>query len=376
METKETETLTFFDFPIEQFADRSTRWLLENEENVRGLLEIVAEHLVGYIDFSQLSQINRSFIPDNLREQESDIVYSVPFRSESETEELLIYILIEHQSTVDVAMGFRVLFYMTQIWDFQRREWESSGVARSQWRLRPIIPIVFYTGEQRWQTPLTLSAVMDLPDVLSEFVPKFETLFLSVKDTDAVELTRTDHPFGWLLTVVQKEHADREELRAALLEAVRHIDTLDEEKSQQWRRAIFYLYLLILHRRPSEEHEELKTLVHQQIQETSRREEGETMAQTMAEYLIEEGERRGERRGVEEGERRGERRGETQAKREAVLKLLRLRFDTVPEFITSRITSIRSLSRLDSLFEKAVIAQTLDDIDFEGDESSNGADNG
>ena len=50
---------------------------------------------------------------------------------------------------------------------------------------------------------------------------------------------------------------------------------LDEAKAHQWRRAIFYLYLLILHRRPSEEHEELKTLVHQQIQETSRREEGE-----------------------------------------------------------------------------------------------------
>ena len=376
METRETETLTFFDFPIEQFADRSTRWLLEDEENVRGLLEIVAEHLVGRLDFSQLSQINRSFIPDNLREQESDIVYSVPFRSESKTEELLIYILIEHQSTVDVTMGFRMLFYMTQIWDFQRREWESSNVPKSQWRLRPIIPIVFYTGEQSWQTPLTLSAMMDLPDMLSEFVPKFETLFLSVKDTEAVELTRTDHPFGWLLTVVQKEYAEREELRAALMAAVSHIDTLDEEKAHQWRRAIFYLYLLILHRRPSEEHEELKTLVHQQIQETSRREEGETMAQTMAEYLIEEGERRGERRGIEEGERRGERRGETQAKREAVLKLLRLRFDTVPEFITSRLTSIRSLSRLDSLFEKAVIAQTLDDIDWEGDESNNGADNG
>ena len=143
MKIRETEALTFFDFPIEQFADRSTRWLLEDEENVRGLLEIVAAHLVGRLDFGQLSQINRSFIPDNLREQESDIVYSVPFRSESETEDLLIYILIEHQSTVDVAMGFRVLFYMTQIWDFQRREWESGNVPRSQWRLRPIIPIVF-----------------------------------------------------------------------------------------------------------------------------------------------------------------------------------------------------------------------------------------
>ena len=348
MESKETETLTFFDFPIEQFADRSTRWLLEDKENVRGLLEIVAEHLVGHLDFSQLSHINRSFIPDNLREQESDLVYSVPFHSESKTEELLIYILIEHQSTVDVTMGFRVLFYMTQIWDFQRREWESNNVPRSQWRLRPIIPIVFYTGEQRWQTPLTLSAVMDLPDVLSEFVPTFETLFLSVKDTDATELTRTDHPFGWLLTVVQKEHADREEIRIALMEAVAHIDTLDQEKAQQWRRAIFYLYLLILHRRPNEEHDELQTLVHQQIQETSRREEGETMAQTMAEYLIEQGEER----------------GQTQAKRDAVLKLLRLRFDTVPESVSSRITSIRSLSRLDSLFEKAATVETLDDIDW------------
>ena len=212
---------------------------------------------------------------------------------------------------------------------------------------------------------------MDLPDVLSEFVPKFETLFLSVKDTEAVELTRTDHPFGWLLTVVQKEHAEREELRAALLEAVSHIDTLDEAKAHQWWRAIFYLYLLILHRRPSEEHEELKTLVHQQIQETSRREEGATMAQTMAEYLMEQGQKLGEER----GEKRGEKRGETQAKREAVLKLLRFRFDTVPESVARRISAMRSLSRLDSLFEEVLAAQTLDDIDWEGTGKNNGADN-
>ena len=73
------------------------------------------------------------------------------------------------------------------------------------------------------------------------------------------------------------------------------------------------------------------------------------MAQTMAEYLIEQGERR----------------GETQAKREAVLKLLRIRFDSVPESVASRITSIRSLSRLDTLFDRVATAKTLDDIDWE-----------
>ena len=73
------------------------------------------------------------------------------------------------------------------------------------------------------------------------------------------------------------------------------------------------------------------------------------MAQTMAEHLIEQGETR----------------GRTQAKREDILKLLRLRFDTVPEFVTNKISLIGSLSRLDSLFEKAATAQTLDDIDWE-----------
>ena len=148
METKEIEELAFFDFPIEQFADRSTRWLLENKENVRGMLEIIAEHLVVHLDFSQLVHINRSFIPDNLREQESDIVYSVPFHSESEAEELLIYILIEHQSTIDLTMGFRVLFYMTQIWDFQRREWNQTTFLKVR-GVFVLLSLLYFTPESR-----------------------------------------------------------------------------------------------------------------------------------------------------------------------------------------------------------------------------------
>lgn len=233
MQTKDTEILDFFDFPIEHFPDRSTRWLLEDKENVRGLLEIVADHLVSHLDFNQLVHVNRSFIPDNLRAQESDLVYTVPFRGKSETQELLIYILIEHQSTVDTTMGFRMLFYMTQIWDFQRRGWESNNIPKSQWNFRPIIPIVFYTGEQKWQTPVSLTARMDLPDVLYEFIPKFGVLFLSVKDADAADLTRNNHPLGWLLTVLQKEQSGKEEMCTALIEAVAHINTLDEEKRQQ-----------------------------------------------------------------------------------------------------------------------------------------------
>ena len=180
METRETDILNIFDFPIYHFPDRSARWLLQDKENVRGLIEIVAEQIAAHIDFNRLTQHNRSLISDTLREQESDLIFSVPFYSGSETDELIIYILIEHQSTVDPTMGFRVLFYMTQIWDAQRRRWESDKVPKSERRLRPILPIVFYTGSQRWTSPLSLNSMMEIPAALSRFVPTFETLLLEV----------------------------------------------------------------------------------------------------------------------------------------------------------------------------------------------------
>jgi UDP-N-acetylglucosamine transferase subunit ALG13 len=88
----------------------------------------------------------------------------------------------------------------------------------------------------------------------------------------------------------------------------------------------------------------LSTLVDQHIQQASDREEVEVMAQTMAEHLIEQ--------------------GETRAKQEALLKLIRFQFESVPESVTNEITLIQSLARLDSLFERVLNAQTLDEIDW------------
>ena len=341
--TQEPEILSFFDTPLDPFPDRSTRWLFENKEYVRDLVEILASELVERIDFSRLSQINKSFISDTLREQQADLVFKVPFQTESGTDELFIYILIEHQSTVDPIMGFRVLFYMMQIWDSQRRGWETDNVPKSQWRFRPILPIVYYTGERRWSNPLTLDAIMDIPDVLTRFVPKFDTLFLSVNETETAALKETDHPLGWLLTVLQKENADKETLSTAMLEVVSYLEALDETKAPQRRKAFAYLVLLILHRRPTEEHKELITLIEQHAHDM----EVENMAQSIIDISIEQG--------IEQGIEK--------TKREDIIKLLEIKFETLPETITKKINGIQDHSRLNSLFEKAATIDTLDDFD-------------
>ena len=350
METKETDILNLFDFPIHHFPDRSIRWLLQDRENVRGLVEIVADELAAQIDFSRLTQLNTSFVSETLREQESDLIFRVPFHSESERDELIVYILIEHQSTVDVSMGFRVLAYMMQIWDVQRREWESEEVPKGEWRLRPILPIVFYTGSQRWNVPLSLRGLMEIPSVLSRFVPAFEILFLSVKETDVSDLTRSDHPFGWLLTVLQQEHSDIETLRSALQQAITHLSKLDAVHSDQLRRTIGYLLLLILHRRPSEEHTGLITILDERMLGM----EVATMAEAMTGTISEQAYERGMEQGIEQGETRG--------KRAAIFKLLQRKFDSVPEALKTQIDETASSAELDVLFDRIFDATTLDDI--------------
>lgn len=242
---------------IAHFPDRSIRRLFQNKPNVEALVKMIEPNLAAHIDFEYLVPANRSLLPETLREQQADILFSVPFKSQDTSETLLIYILIEHQSTVDEMMGFRVLFYMMLIWDAHRREWETRRVPKNERKFPPMLPIVFYTGDRRWETPLTLESVMSLPGELSRFVPRFDILFFGVKSADIETLTRTGDPLGWLLRVLQNEGGDKASLSRALIDAISYLEDLGASDAVQKREALVYLLMLILHRRPAEEQNEL-----------------------------------------------------------------------------------------------------------------------
>jgi predicted transposase YdaD len=125
--------------PVREFPDSGAKWLLSAPENVFGLVQILDAQIASRLDFSRLRDEKTSFVLDSLRKQESDLLFTVPFFDVTcETErEVIIFILIEHQSKPIMSMGFRVLFYMTLIWDEQRRKWERNEVPESEWRFRP-----------------------------------------------------------------------------------------------------------------------------------------------------------------------------------------------------------------------------------------------
>ena len=143
---------------------------------------------------------------------------------------------------------------------------------------------------------MSLSVVMDVPDVLSRFVPRFDTLFLGVKETEPEALTQTNHLLGWLLRVLQKDESDAGSLYDALQATLRYLDTLPAGESVQHKNAILYLYHLILFRRPETERESLIQLIQSHTKDTEVR----NIIMTGAEALIEQGIEQGIERGARE----------------------------------------------------------------------------
>ena len=353
---------------IGHIDDKSIRFLFKHSEHLRGLLLFLSVEIVEHLDTSQTKREMRSYIDTTLQDSISDIVFTVPFRDTSNGDVVTIYILIEHQSTVDRMMGLRLHSYMCQIWKDQLEEQRKAKVPASQQCLSPILPIVFYTGDRRWEIPVTLNAVMDVPELMTRFVPTFDTLFLTVKHTDTDEFLEQNHPFGWLMSVTQQVSANQKPVDDILMEALTRLDTLSPEESLLHAHALIYLSHLVVSKRPQAEREHLieHILIH------NRDTEVKNIIMTGAEALIQQGHKQGKVEGLEQGKAEGLEQGKAEGleqgrideKRTAVLKLVRHKFADFSDIVLNQISGIDDLVHLDDLFDQALTAESFDDIDF------------
>ncbi|MCA1596749.1 MAG: Rpn family recombination-promoting nuclease/putative transposase [Chloroflexi bacterium] len=337
---------------VREFPDRGAQWLLESSENARGFLLEVAGDIASRLDFSRVEHIPTRFIPDDLRKLEADILFRIPYHALDgpAEQEVFIYILIEHQSRHDPSMGFRLLLYMVNIWDRQRRQWLARDVPVDQWRFLPILPIVFYTGSEKWETPLSVKTLMDLPGEMEQFIPAFDALLLRLKETSPEELTKSGHPFGYLLRVMQKEDAAEGALAEAIENAVDYLAGMAEDQQEAWEKAIYYLYLLVHHRRNPEEGERLKEKIAERVSANRGRKAGEEMAETLAQQLMEQGEKRGILKGI------------VQEKQEALLRLMAEKFGPAPAETARRVRRLRSTATLDQLLIRVLHANSLEEM--------------
>ena len=92
--------------------DKGYKYLLSVKRVFLQLLRsFVRQGWVDKIDESDIIRVDKSFILQDFKDKEADLVYRVKM----DGQEVVFYILMELQSTVDFQMPYRLLLYMVEI---------------------------------------------------------------------------------------------------------------------------------------------------------------------------------------------------------------------------------------------------------------------
>ncbi len=128
---------------------------------VEGLLrDFVQEDWLALIDFTTLEKQGGSYVSDDLREREDDIIWRVRVAGDW----LYVYLLFEFQSQVDPWMAVRVVVYTGLLYqDLIKSQAVTAGE-----RLPPVFPRVLYNGSGRWTAARDVAELIaPLPDALA-----------------------------------------------------------------------------------------------------------------------------------------------------------------------------------------------------------------
>lgn len=98
--------------------DTSYRYLLSSKKLFVELIRsFVAREWAEAIDESDLEAIDHAFVLPDFGRREADLVYRLHMKDR----EIIFYLLLELQSTVDMAMPYRLLQYQVEIWRYLLR---------------------------------------------------------------------------------------------------------------------------------------------------------------------------------------------------------------------------------------------------------------
>ncbi len=152
--------------------DQSYKLLFSHPEMVADLLRgFVREDWVQHLDFDSLEKVSGTYVADDLREREDDVIWKVRWGQDW----LYVYLLIEFQSTVDRYMAVRILVYLGLLYQDLVR----TGNLAAEGRLPPVLPIVLYNGNRRWDAPVDVAdLVVPMPGGLETYRPRLKYFLL------------------------------------------------------------------------------------------------------------------------------------------------------------------------------------------------------
>ncbi|WP_073567456.1 Rpn family recombination-promoting nuclease/putative transposase [Archangium sp. Cb G35] len=307
------------------------------------LRAVLPAHVVSEVDWSSLRQESGSVVDPELRETESDLLFTARLHS---GRSLLLYVLLEHQSSVDSWMALRMLRYVVRQVERWRQEHPESAL------LPVIIPLVMYHGpDGAWTAPRRMEELFDLPEEEEArerwraLLPRFEYLLddLTAEREEALR-ARSGPPLARLAWLVLR-YARTGELAHRLPDWMVLFAQVQAAPEGAEHLLVVIRYMLWVEK-DAAVHAAARQVLHSVLDE----QRAEELMGTWAEDMME--------RGVQKGLVQGR----LQERAEVVLRILTARGVPTDESARQRILSCMDGAILDRWFERALNATTLRDV--------------
>ncbi len=159
------------------------------------LVENLPESLALLVNQAEPPErVEGSFVDGEGRSTRSDALFRVRLGTDKS---VLLYVLLEYQSHPDPAMPVEILAYMASFW---KAEMEQAG-ARSGRRRPAIVPLVFYHGAGKWDVPLSVLRMIDMPRGLKKALRGFGYFLCNFGSTNSARLSEDPEANAALLAL-------------------------------------------------------------------------------------------------------------------------------------------------------------------------------
>ena len=169
----------------------------------------IPQYFIEQLDFATLVRLQDSYVTRDFRLRFSDIVWRIQWKN---GQCCYIIVLLEFQSTIDYWMALRLGAYTNLL----LLDLVATGQFKVGEKLPPVLPIVLYNGEPRWNAPTeSLELFVDLPEDIMRGISKQGFFLLDVGRLLAEGLNMESGKLASLLF-----RLDKPESAAQLLQAV------------------------------------------------------------------------------------------------------------------------------------------------------------
>jgi hypothetical protein len=137
------------------------RKVLSRPEDARSAVRaLFPPELVARMDLDRLEVMPGSFVDEELRQQHTDVLLSTPI----DGDDTFLYLVMEHQSTPDLMMAWRMLCYLVGV---IRRYLDERPDAT---QLPVVLPVVVHQGKQPWSGPVDVREMISIKPETAELV--------------------------------------------------------------------------------------------------------------------------------------------------------------------------------------------------------------